>query len=148
MLKYKTRIIARFILIRRNCCLMNGAASFGKVEELAPGRSPRELADLFIDYKLALNMDRDAAISLSSSVAGILERRKPLGDAMRGRIASILRAGNAALSEGEAAAAAVIISQVMKIVPALAAMKDEGPPPLIGEARKLLALYIGGIMDA
>src|SRR5271157_6571018 len=49
------------------------AASFARVEELAPGRSARELADLFIDYKLGLGTDRDAAIALSSSVAGIVE---------------------------------------------------------------------------
>ena len=119
------------------------AASFARVEELAPGRTARELADLLIDYKLALRTDRDATIALSSSVAGIVERRKPLGDALRGRIASILRAANRALSEDEAAAAAVIVSQVMKIVPAL---ENERPLPLIGEARKLLALYIGEVL--
>src|SRR3984885_12614756 len=80
------------------------AASFARVEELAPGRPARELADLLIDYKLALRTDRDATIALSSSVVGIVERRKPLGDALRGRIASILRAANRALSEDEAAA--------------------------------------------
>ena len=82
------------------------AASFARVEELAPGRTARELADLLIDYKLALRTDRDATIALSSSVAGIVERRKPLADAVRGRIASILRAGNRALSEDDASAAA------------------------------------------
>jgi AcrR family transcriptional regulator len=122
------------------------AASFARVEELAPGRSARELADLLIDYRLALRTDRDAAIALSGSVAGIVERRKPLGDALRGRIASILRAANGALREDEAAAAAVIVSQVMKIVPALAATQDEHPLPLIGEARRLLALYIGEVI--
>ncbi len=122
------------------------AASFARVEELAPGRPARELADLLIDYKLALRTDRDATIALSSSVAGIVERRKPLGDALRGRIASILRAANRALSEDEAAAAAVIVSQVMKIVPALAATDNERPLPLIGETRKLLALYIGEVL--
>ena len=122
------------------------AASFARVEELAPGRTARELADLLIDYKLALRTDRDATIALSSSVAGIVERRKPLGDALRGRIASILRAANRALSEDEAAAAAVIVSQVMKIVPALAATENERPLPLIGETRKLLALYIGEVL--
>jgi len=122
------------------------AASFARVEELAPGRPARELADLLIDYKLALRTDRDATIALSSSVAGIVERRKPLGDALRGRIASILRAANRALSEDEAAAAAVIVSQVMKIVPALAATENERPLPLIGETRKLLALYIGEVL--
>ena len=122
------------------------AASFARVEELAPGRPARELADLLIDYKLALRTDRDATIALSSSIAGIVERRKPLGDALRGRIASILRAANRALSEDEAAAAAVIVSQVMKIVPALAATENERPLPLIGETRKLLALYIGEVL--
>lgn len=122
------------------------AASFARVEELAPGRPAGELADLLIDYKLALRTDRDATIALSSSVAGIVERRKPLGDALRGRIASILRAANRALSEDEAAAAAVIVSQVMKIVPALAATENERPLPLIGETRKLLALYIGEVL--
>jgi AcrR family transcriptional regulator len=122
------------------------AQSFARVEELAPGRSARELADLIIDYKLALRTDRDATIALSSAVAGIVERRKPLGDALRERIALILRAANGALSEHEAAAAAVIISQVMKMIPALAATQDESPLPLVGEARKLMALYIGEVL--
>jgi AcrR family transcriptional regulator len=122
------------------------AASFARVEELAPGRSARELADLLIDYKLALRTDRDATIALSSSVAGIVERRKPLADAVRGRIASILRAANRALSEDEAAAAAVIVSQVMKMIPALAATEDERPLRLLAEARKLMTLYIGEVL--
>jgi len=122
------------------------AASFARVEELAPGRSARALADLLIDYRLALRTDRDATIALSSSVAGIVERRKPLGDALRGRIASLLRAANGALSQDEAAAAAIIVSQVMKIIPALAATEDERPLPLISEARKLMALYIGEVL--
>src|SRR5271157_6057610 len=122
------------------------ASSFARVEELAPGRSARELADLFIDYKLGLGTDRDAAIALSSSVAGIVERRKPLGDALRGRIAAILRAVNGALGEDEAAAAAVIVNQVMKIIPALAATEDERPLQLVSEARKLMALYVGEVL--
>jgi AcrR family transcriptional regulator len=122
------------------------AARFQRVEQRAHGRSARELADLLIDYKLELRTDRDATIALSTSVAGIVERRKPLGDALRGRIAALLRAANAALSEDEAAAAAVIVSQVMKIVPALAATENERPLPLIGETRKLLALYIGEVL--
>src|ERR1700679_2243223 len=60
-------------------------AAFARVEELAPGCSARELADLFIDYKLRQGTDRDAAVVLMSSVAGIVERRQPLGDALRGR---------------------------------------------------------------
>jgi AcrR family transcriptional regulator len=122
------------------------AASFARVEELAPGRSARELADLLIDHKLALRTDRDATIELLSSVAGIVERRKPLGDALRGRIAAILSTANRALSEDEAAAAAVIVSQVMKMIPALAATEDDRAAALIGEARKLMALYIAEVL--
>ncbi len=123
------------------------AASFARVEELAPGRSARELADLFIDHKLKQGTDRDAAIALSSAVAGIVERRKPLGDKLRERIASILRIGNPALGQEEAAAAAVIVNQVMKIIPALAATEDERATALVSEARKLLALYIADVLD-
>jgi AcrR family transcriptional regulator len=122
------------------------AASFARVEELAPGRSARELADLFIDHKLGQRTDRDAAIALSSAVAGIVERRKPLGDKLRERIASIFGAANPALGQHEAAAAAVIVNQVMKMIPALAAGEDERAAVLIGEARKLLALYIADIL--
>ena len=123
------------------------AASFARVEELASGRSPAELADLLIDYKLALGTDRDAAIALSGSVAGIVERRKPLGDALRGRIAKILSAANPALREDETAAAAVIVNQVMKMIPALAATEDERAARLVGEARKLMALYIAEVSE-
>ncbi len=123
------------------------AASFARVEELASGRSPAELADLLIDYKLALGTDRDAAIALSGSVAWIVERRKPLGDALRGRIAKILSAANPALREDETAAAAVIVNQVMKMIPALAATEDERAARLVGEARKLMALYIAEVSE-
>jgi AcrR family transcriptional regulator len=122
------------------------AAAFARVEELAPGCSARELADLFIDHKLELGTDRDVAIALSNVVAGIVERRKPLGDALRGRIAAILSAGNPALGRDEAAAAAIIVNQVMKMVPALAATDDGRAAALIGEARKLLALYIDEVL--
>jgi AcrR family transcriptional regulator len=122
------------------------AAAFARVEERAPGCSARELADLFIDHKLGQGTDRDVALALSNVVAGIVERRKPLGDALRGRIASILSAGNPSLSPDEAAAAAVIVNQVMKIVPALAATDDERAGRLVGEARKLMALYIDEVL--
>jgi AcrR family transcriptional regulator len=122
------------------------AAAFARVEELAPGCSARQLADLFIDYKLDQGTDRDAAIALSGVVAGIVERRKPLGDALRGRIASILSAAAPALSQDEAAAAAIIVNQVMKMVPALASTGDERAAALIAEARKLLALYIDEVL--
>jgi AcrR family transcriptional regulator len=123
------------------------AASFARVEELAPGSSARELADLLVDHKLKQRTDRDAAIALSGAVAGIVERRKPLGDALRGRIAAILSAGNPALGQDEAAAAAIIVNQIMKMIPALASTEDERAAVLVGEARKLLALYIDEVLE-
>ena len=122
------------------------AASFARVEELARECSPRELADLLIDYKLKQRADRDAAIAFSSAVAGMVERRKPLGDALRGRIASILKAGNPALGQDEAVAAAIIVNQVMKMVPSLASADDDRATALVGEARKLMALYIAEVL--
>ena len=62
------------------------------------------------------------------------------------RIASILSAGNPALGQDDAAAAAIIVNQVMKMVPALAATEDERAAALVGEARKLMALYIAEVL--
>ena len=97
------------------------------------------------DYKLALGTDRNAAIALSSSVAGIVERREPLGDVLRGRIAAIHRAADPALGENEAAA--VIVNQVMKMIPALAATEDQPAERLVGEARKLMAQHIAEVLE-
>ena len=121
-------------------------ASFARVAALAPGRSPAGLADLFIDHKLGLGTDRDAALALSEEVAAIVERRKPLGDALRSEIAAILMAANGALGEDEAANAAVIVNQIMKMAPALAATTDGRAWALVGEARKLLALYLEDVL--
>ncbi|MBV8795040.1 MAG: TetR/AcrR family transcriptional regulator [Hyphomicrobiales bacterium] len=118
------------------------AASFARVEELAPGRSARELADLLVDHKLGQRTDRDAAIALSSAVAGIVERRKPLGDKLRERIASILKMRNPELGEDEAAAAALIVNQVMKMIPVLVENEEKSGLPLVTEARRLLTLYL------
>jgi AcrR family transcriptional regulator len=124
------------------------AAEFQRVEELAPGASPARLADLLVDYRLALRSDRDAAIALSGSVASIMERRKPMGDALRGRVAALLRSGHNGMSERRAATASAIIAQILKTVPALAAAEDESRLPLVDEARKLLALYIERIVGS
>jgi AcrR family transcriptional regulator len=119
------------------------AASFARVEERAPGSSPAELADLMIGHKLGLRSDREAAeAALSSAIAGMVERRKPLGDAVRARIAVLLRSMNPSLTKDEATVASAMIGQILKMVPALAADEEETGLPLVDEARTLLALYI------
>jgi AcrR family transcriptional regulator len=119
------------------------AASFARVEERAPGSSPAELADIMIAHKLGLRSDREAAeAALSGAIANIVERRKPLGDAVRARIAVLLRSMNPSLTKDEASAASVMIGQILRMVPALAADEEQSGLMLVDEARTLLALYI------
>ena len=122
------------------------AASFARIEERARGSSPAALADLLVDHKLGLRSDREAAeAALSSAIAGIVERRKPLGDAVRVRIADHPPFRQSLPDPDEATAASVMIAQILKGVPALAAAEEESRLPLVDEARKLLALYISRI---
>ena len=66
---------------------------------------------------------------------------------LRGRIAAIHRAAKPALGEDEAAAAAVIVNQVMKMILALAATEDQPAERLVGEARKLMAQHIAEVLE-
>jgi AcrR family transcriptional regulator len=108
----------------------------------APGLSPARLADLLVDLILDLRSDRDAAVALSSAVAGIVERRKPLRSATRRHIAAILRAANPTLREKAAGEAAALIGHVLKIVPTLAKEEEDSDQALVAQARKMLAAYI------
>jgi hypothetical protein len=49
---------------------------------------------------------------------------------------------NPSLTKEEASAASVMIGQILKMVPALAADEEVSGLPLVDEARTLLALYI------
>ncbi len=113
----------------------------------APGLSAVRLADRLVHLMLDARWDRDAAAALSSSVAGIVERRKPLRGATRRQIAAILRAANPKLAQKTAAAAAVIIAHVLKMVPTLAKEQEEGGQALVAEARKMLAAYLAGVVN-
>ena len=123
------------------------ATALQHVVERAPGLSPAELADLLVDYKLALRSDRDAVVDFSSSIAAIVERRKPLRHAVRREIAAILRSANDALTDQQATAAAVMISEIMKTVPMLAKAEEDGRLPLVMQARTALALYIERLLE-
>ena len=123
------------------------AQSFSRVEERAPGASPEKLASLLLDHKLGLRSDREAAeAALSSAIASIVERRKPLGDAVRARIAAILRSANPSLTREEAATAAAMLGHILRSVPSLSAAQEESGLPLVDEVWKLLALYIGRVI--
>jgi AcrR family transcriptional regulator len=108
----------------------------------APGLSSARLAKRVIDLILDVRSDRDAAAALSGSIAGIVERRKPLRDATRRQIAAILRATNPKLPEKTAAEAAAVIAHFLKILPTLAKEEEEGGHALIAQARTMLAAYL------
>lgn len=111
----------------------------------APGASPVRLADILIDLMLELRIDRDAARTLPDAVADIVERRKPMRNAFRGRIAAILCAANTGLTEEAAAEAATMIAVIMKNVAALAEQEKETGQKLVAEARTMLSLYIAHV---
>jgi AcrR family transcriptional regulator len=123
------------------------AVTFAQVEERAPGSAPAALADLLVNHKLALRSDREAAAAaLSGAIAGVVERRKPLADALRARIAVVLLSANARLTEDEAMVAAIMVGQILKMVPALAENEEMSGFPLVLEVRKLLTLYLKDVL--
>jgi AcrR family transcriptional regulator len=124
------------------------ATALQHVVDRAPGLSSAHLADWLVDYKLALRSDRDAVVDFSSSIAAVVERRKPLRDAVRREIAAILRSANDALTDEQATAAAVMIGEIMKTVPMLAKAEADSRLPLIIQARTALALYIEHVLEA
>src|ERR1700733_10419755 len=123
------------------------ATALERVGERAPGLSSAQLADLLVDYKLALRSDRDAVVDFSSSIAAVVERRKPLRDAVRREIAAILRSANDALTDEQSTAAAVMIGEIMKTVPMLAKAEQDSRLPLVMQARTALALYIERMLE-
>jgi AcrR family transcriptional regulator len=121
-----------------------------RLEELAKRASrmsPTRLADHLVDLMLDVRSDRDAAAALSGAVAGIIERRKLMRGATRRQIAAILRAANPRLTEKIAAEAAAMIGHALKIVPTLAKEEEDEGQALVAQARKMLAGYLGLLMD-
>jgi AcrR family transcriptional regulator len=115
------------------------------LQELAqrsPTLSPADLADALVDTMLALRSDRDATIALSDSVTSIVERRKPLRNATRNMVATILRGAAPGLAETRATVVAAMVLHIMKSVQALAIAEKESGQPFVAEARSVLAVYI------
>ena len=112
----------------------------------APVLSSVRLANCVVDLILDVRSDREAAAGLYSSIARIVERRKPLRDATRRQIASILRAANPRLRDKTAGEAAVLIVHFMKIVPTLAQEEKDGGQALVAQARKMLAAYLERVL--
>lgn len=123
-------------------------AMLDEVAARAPGLSPAKLAELLVEPMLKLRSDRDVAMTLINSVSAIVESRKPPRHAIRGRIAAVLRQANPALSEPQAIAAAMVITQVVKSVPVLAEAEEQGGRGFLAEARRMLAAYLERVLEA
>lgn len=115
--------------------------------KLAPNLTAARLADLLVDMKLEMHSHRDAALALSESIAAIVERRKPMRDVTRTKIATILQAMNPLLPNERATVSAAAIQQVMKSVESLAALERETGQPFVAEARKMLSAYISSALE-
>jgi AcrR family transcriptional regulator len=113
----------------------------------APSLRPARLAQLLIELTLTLRTDRDVAMALVNSVAAIVESRKPPRYIIRSHVAAVLRAARPALSEQRAIAAAMVISQFIKTVPALAEAQEQGGRGFIAEARRMLTLYLERVLE-
>ena len=121
---------------------------FDDILQSAPQLNAAQLADLIVDMKLDMHSHRDTAIALSESIAAIVERRKPMRDVTRARIAAILQAMKTDLPDGQATVSAAAIQQVMKSVPTLATMESETGHPFVAEARKMLSVYIAQALQS
>ncbi len=104
--------------------------------------SPVQLAEALVDTMLALSSDRDATIAMTDSVTSIEERRKPLRNATRNTIATILCEAVPALSKARATVASAMVLHIMKSVQALAIAEKESGQAFVAEARTVLAVYI------
>jgi AcrR family transcriptional regulator len=126
---------------------MRAAEMLDSFVGLAPRLTAVQLADLLVDMMLDLRSDRDAALALSDSIAAIVERRKPMRNITRGKIAAILQATNAKLSTEQAILSAAAILMVLKSVQTLAASEQDSGQPFVAEARKMLSIYIAHIVS-
>ena len=113
----------------------------------APSLPPARLAQLLIELMLTLRTDWDVTMALLNSVAAIVESRKPPRHIIRRHVAAVLRAARPALSEQRALAAAMVIWQFIKTVPALAEAQEQGGRGFIAEARRMLTLYLERILE-
>lgn len=117
-----------------------------EIARRAPGLPPARLAELLVDLMLKLRAEREAAMALFNAVAAIVESRKPPRHVVRGHVAAMLRAANPALGEARAIAAAMVVTQFIKSVPALAEAEEQGGAGFIEEGRRMLALYLESVL--
>jgi AcrR family transcriptional regulator len=104
---------------------------------------PRSLAAQLVDLMVSLSADRAAAIILVDARSDGPEQRTAMRDAARAHLARILLIANRNIPPTRATAMAVVLLQLLKAVPALAADVETLNKALLQEMRELIELYVG-----
>lgn len=105
--------------------------------------TPRGLADLLVARRLELPPEREAVLAVMDAPGAAGERAR-FTESSKRTIALALRAVNPSLSTRRCRAMASLVLQVLKQVPTLVEEDRRQPLGVVREARRLLALYIGG----
>ncbi len=104
--------------------------------------SPPEVAEALVGLMLGLQRDRDAALNLIEAQGDAASKRAMLRGGMRQKIAAIILLLHPRLSAARSAAMAVLVLQVLKLVPTIAREEEGAQPLLLEEARRLIRLYL------
>jgi AcrR family transcriptional regulator len=103
---------------------------------------PRSLAAQLVGLMVSLSADRAAAIILVDARSDGPQQRTAMRDAARAHLARILLIANRNIPAARAPAMAVILLQLLKAVPTLAAEDETVNTALLQEMRDLIELYV------
>jgi AcrR family transcriptional regulator len=117
---------------------------FRTLVDRASSMTPRHLADALVDLRLQQRADRSPALLLTE-VRGRAGDRASLREAIRQQIARALREVHPDLDVKNATAAAIVILQALKGLPALAEEDPDGKLGLIAELRAAIERYVAGM---
>lgn len=106
--------------------------------------TPRKFADALVDLRLQLRAERSPALLLSE-VRDATDDRTSFREAFRQQVARALREMHPGLPTKHATAAAIVILQTLKALPALVEEDPDGKIGLVVEIRAALERYIAGM---
>lgn len=106
--------------------------------------TPRDFADALVDLRLQLRAERSPALLLTE-VRGAAGEQSSFREAFRRQIARALREMHPGLAARRATAAAIIILQTLKALPALAEEDPDGTIGLVVELRAAIERYVAGM---
>jgi AcrR family transcriptional regulator len=119
----------------------------GRLREFADRANkmtPRKFADALVDLRLQLRVERSPALLLTE-VRDAAGERASFREAFRRQVARALREMHPGLDARSATAAAIVILQTLKALPALAEEDPDGKIGLVVELRAVIERYVAGM---